>query len=242
MGFFKALSFLTVLKTGSGKVCDDKEFAGWGRYFFLVGLLIGAMAAGIDYALLSRFSTLTKSAVCVLFIAVITGGLHLDGIIDTFDAAFSMKPVKDKLAIMKKSDIGAFGVIAVVFVIILKVVLLAEIRAADRFNAILIFPAISRACLPVPAYLYDYPREKGKGAGFVKYMTPSILLFGLSVSAVVMYLIMQVKGIIILLSAALFSGLAAYFFSRRFNGITGDVLGAVNELTEVFVLFLVILI
>ncbi len=243
MGILGALSFLTVIRTGSsGRIYDGKEVAAWGRCFFFVGLLIGAAAGGIDYLLMQKFGTLTSSVFCVMFIVIITGGLHIDGVADTFDAAFSMKSVKGKLAIMKQSSIGAFGAVAVIFVIILKVTLLAEITGAERFKAILIFPAISRVALLAPAYIFDYPKDAGKGAGFVKNMTVSILLFGVITAAAVLYIITGKEGLALLLSAILFSALIAYMFSKKiFNkkklGITGDVLGCINELTEIFVLF-----
>jgi adenosylcobinamide-GDP ribazoletransferase len=242
MGFFQALSFLTVLRVTISRVYDDKDAAEWGRYFFLVGIVVGAMTAGIDHVLMKRFSALSSSAVCILFIAIITGGLHLDGVSDTFDAAFSMKSVAGKLDIMKKSDIGVFGVAAIVFVIIMKIALLAEISGAERIKVILVFPAVSRVCMLVPAYLYDYPRKSGKGAGFVKNMTSSILVSGFLTAIIILYVIMQVKGIMLLILAIFFCALLSSFFNKRFNGITGDVLGCINELTEIFVLFCAVLI
>ena len=241
MGFFEALSFLTVIRTGSGKVYDDKDVVKWGRYFFLVGLLIGALAYGLDFLLMRKLSPLAESVILVLFIALITGGLHLDGLCDTFDAAFSMKPVSEKLSIMKDSRVGAFGVIAIVFVILLKVVFLAEIIGAGQRGVILLFPAISRACMLLPSYLFSYPRESGKGAGFVNNMTINIVLVGLIPSAIILYLIMQAQGLLLLIAALIFSVSLAFFFNKRFNGITGDVLGCINELSEVFVLFIAIL-
>ncbi len=241
MVFFHALSFLTVIRFDNGKIFDDKDVAGWGRYFFLVGLLIGGLAAGVDYVLLKKFTPLVSSTVCVLFLTVITGGLHLDGLSDTFDGAFSMKSLEKKLEIMRQSTVGAFGVVSIVFTLLLKVALLAGIEAGDRFNVILLFPAISRMCILVPAYIYDYPREKGKGAGFIRHMTSSILIFGLTVSVVIVFLIMREQGLLLLILALVFSMLCAHFFSKRFNGVTGDVLGCINELTEIFVLFVFVL-
>jgi len=242
MGFFKALSFLTVIRVEHPTHHDDKELAGWGRWYFLVGLLIGALAAGIDFLMVGRFSTLTSGVIVVTFISAINGGMHLDGLIDTFDAAFSMKPVEEKLKIMKESTVGALGVVAIILVILLKVTLISEIAAAERLKTILIFPAVSRGCLLLPAFLYKYPRAFGKGAGFVKYMTSEILLSGILIAAIAMFLLLQFKGLIILFAALAFSFVTANFFNKRFNGITGDVLGTINELTEVFVLFISILI
>lgn len=236
MDFFQAISFLTIIRCDNGKHCDDKDVAAWGRYFFIVGLLIGAAAAGIDYVLLKKFSGLTASVVCAAFIAVITGGLHLDGVGDVFDAAFCMKSVPEKLKIMKESSIGAFGAIAITFVIALKIAFLAEITGDNRLKAILLFPAVSRGALLAPAYFFNYPKESGKGLGFIKNMTPSILIFGLVVSTAASYGILQWKGILLNILAVLFSISASFFFNKRFNGITGDVLGCVNELTEIFVL------
>jgi adenosylcobinamide-GDP ribazoletransferase len=241
MDFFRALSFLTVLRVGRPKVYDEKELAGWGRYFFLIGLVIGAMIAGLDYLIYPVMSPLMTGAVITLFVVLITGGLHLDGLVDTFDAAFSMKSAEEKLAIMRDSQVGAFGVIAIVFVILFKVVLISEVQAVERLKVLAAFPAVSRGSLLLPAYLFKYPREAGKGKGFVKYMTLKIVLTGLLVSAVAMYLLMQVNGLMILGASMIFSMLIAFIFNRKLNGITGDVLGAVNELTEIFVLFFAVL-
>lgn len=241
MGLLQAISFLTVIRIGKAELHDDKEVASWGRYFFFVGLLIGAAACGLDHLMMKRFSPLVSSTFIVLFIVIVTGGLHLDGLSDTFDAVFSMKSKEEKLRIMRDSGIGAFGVIAIVFAIILKILLLSELPEPDRMSTILVFPAISRVSLLLPALIYEYPRVTGKGAGFVKYMTPAVLLFGFAVSLVTLFFIMQIKGVVMLISAFVFSLLMAHIFSRRIGGITGDMLGAVNELTGIFVLLIAIL-
>ena len=123
--FISAISFLTIIKTPQALAGDEKDISGSMIYFPLVGLIIGLLTA-FFFFLLNLFLPLLLTVIFTLiFEIVITGAAHIDGLADMFDGVFSGKKDREEiLAIMKKSDVGMFGILAIVFMVILKIALL----------------------------------------------------------------------------------------------------------------------
>jgi adenosylcobinamide-GDP ribazoletransferase len=211
-----------------------------------VGLLLGAVAAVVlvvaDHPL--GAGSLTAAGLAVAVLALLTRGLHLDGLADLADGLGSGKPAPEALDIMRRSDIGPFGVITLVLALIIQVAALAHAEAAGygRGPAALIAAvvtgrlALTWACRRGVAAA----RREGLGAlvaGTVRPMIPAVITLAVlallgaavAVSAVV---IGRPLGWTLPLSVAV--GLAAAFVLqrhavRRLGGITGDVLGALIE-------------
>ena len=123
--FINAVSFLTIIKTPEAFYRQEKDIAGSMVYFPLVGLMIGFFMC-LSFFLLNLFLPLFLAVLfTVIFEIIITGGAHIDGLADMFDGLFSgKKDRKEILAIMKKSDVGMFGILSIVFMVILKLALL----------------------------------------------------------------------------------------------------------------------
>ena len=132
-----AFGFLTVLKIPATIAMDEKEVSGSLLYFPLVGFLLGIFIS-FSFFVLNLFLPALVSVILVLTLEVsLTGAAHLDGLADTFDGIFSGKRDKDKiLEIMKKSDVGVFGILSIVFLIILKTALIYYLYVSSLDNSL----------------------------------------------------------------------------------------------------------
>ena len=179
-----AFGFLTVFKIPATIAMDKKEVSGSLLYFPIVGLIIGIIISS-SFFVLNLFLPLLLSVLLILVLEVsLTGAAHLDGLADMFDGIFSGKRDKDKiLEIMKKSDVGVFGILSIVFLIILKTALIyylfvssrngsmADHRGIFYFYATLVFmPAFGRWSM---TYLLASYKNARSGSSLAKIFTES---------------------------------------------------------------------
>jgi len=138
--FLNAVSFLTIFKTGKKFFLDEKKFHTSLYFFPLVGLIIG-MIISLVYFLTGLIFPSFLCMISVIFIEVfISGAMHLDGLGDTFDGVFSGGNDTQKIiGIMKKSDIGVFGVVSLILLFILKISFLLSIFMVVKGNDVYTF-------------------------------------------------------------------------------------------------------
>ncbi|NUS79527.1 MAG: adenosylcobinamide-GDP ribazoletransferase [Streptomyces sp.] len=204
----------------------------------LVGVVIGGLAAGVGLALLWLGSGALLAAVGSAAVpAVLTRGLHLDGIADTADGLGSGKPAEDALRIMKQSDIGPFGVITLVFVLLGQVAALAQAyddswtrgavaAVVSAMAARLALTLAARAGVPAA-------RPEGLGAA-VAGVVPVAGAIGVAVGVLVAaagggLLVGSYVPVVAVVVALGASELLLRHCTRRFGGITGDVFGGLAE-------------
>lgn len=236
-GLALALSTLTVLPVGRVRV--DRDVAGAAMLWApAVGAALGALAAGSAVLLVELdLSALAASVLAIALLAAASRGLHLDGLADTADGLGVGRDRERALAVMKASDIGPFGVLTLVFVVLLQVVAFAGVLARwDDGQAILagaLVGAIGRGTLPwacrrsVPA-----ARPEGLGAmvaGTVPRIVAALVAAGIVLAATLLGWAADL-GFFRTLCAAALALVAADLLARRcrtrFGGITGDTLGA----------------
>ena len=141
------------------------------------------------YGILSPFIPLVP-LMLILVIAefLITGGLHADGLMDTSDGLFSGRERDRKLEIMKDSRIGSFGVVAFVFVTLLKWQLLTAIPTAEFIPmALIMMPLMSRWSLVLSIRSYPYAREQGMGAAFANLAPKHVITYNTLVNLLYAY-------------------------------------------------------
>lgn len=208
----------------------------------VVGLAIGAAGWGLFVLLQGmRLSTLLSAVLMALYALALTGGVHTDGLMDTADAYFSRRDTARKLEIMKDSRVGAFAVMALVAVLLLKVGLYGQAFESRSFSpaVLLLIPVLSRSFQASMIYLFPYAKGEGLAAMYGKEPDKRFLIAfatcilmasgGLAMMAGWKYLAVPV--------ACLLFYVFYYFSSRKqFGGITGDVLGAFLELSELLML------
>jgi adenosylcobinamide-GDP ribazoletransferase len=233
-----ALTFLTKLPWPWRGEADAAALARSLFWFPWVGALLGLGFWGA-WTGLAKILPIPAAAALLLALTVwITGGLHLDGLADTADGLGGGRAPADALRIMKDSRVGAFGVISLSLALILKYALFLSLAASPGAGgALLLFPVISRWGMVLLAYLSPYARpEGGLGQAMTMGVSPGAAT-GASLSAgALAFLILGVPGLFLFAAAAVLVWLGSLYCRRRLGGITGDVLGAANEILEILVL------
>jgi len=235
-----ALQFLTIFPVKLNTEPDQKTASTGLALFPVVGLLLGLVLAVSD-RILSRFvPNSVLSVLIVVILIVITGGLHQDGLADTFDALGSGKDKNKMLEIMRDSRIGTMGTLSLICSVLIKALLISSLPPLFRGAALIMLPAAGRWGMTLPLYTFRYAREEGKAKIFFGAATTRAIVISTIILVVPAFILLHFKGVL----AAALAGAAAYAFARfmnkRLDGITGDTLGAVNEICEIA--FLIVLI
>jgi adenosylcobinamide-GDP ribazoletransferase len=240
--FLKALSFLTILPCGRVTLSEEKELARSMAFFPLVGLVIGLLLA-LGYYLFSFL--FPKSLVLWLTIgllALLTRGLHLDGFADTIDGLGSGGPKENILDVMRDSRIGAFGVIGLILLIGGKYLALYQISNSSVPYSLILMAVMGRQSMVLVCCQSFYARPNGglakpftENLGYRETAWSLLSAFGITL------LFMGVKGIVLFFGIGLFSLGYRFFFMKKLGGVTGDILGAANELTELLCLILLVI-
>jgi adenosylcobinamide-GDP ribazoletransferase len=240
--FLRALSFLTILPCGQVTLSEEKKLARSMAFFPLVGLVIGLLLA-LGYYLFSFL--FPKSLVLWLTIgllALLTRGLHLDGFADTIDGLGSGGPKENILEVMRDSRIGAFGVISLILLIGGKYLALDQISNSSVPYSLILMAVMGRQSMVLVCCRSSYARPNG---GLAKPFTENLgyreTAWSLLSAFGVTLLFMGVKGIVLFFGIGLFSLGYRFFFMKKLGGVTGDILGAANELTELLCLILLVI-
>lgn len=236
-GFFSALQFLTVLPAPWARPMDRPSFSL--GYFPLVGLLLGAMVAGLDW-LLRHFlpMSLVNGAVIVAMI-VLTGGLHLDGFMDTCDAIPGAHSTSRRLEILKDLRVGSYGILGALSLLMAKYLALAELPLGLRLPSLLLMPVIGRWSMTVAITVFPYARASGLGKSMKEGAAWWSLALATVLAAAMAAAVLQGAGIIALAGACALTLLMGWRFTRRLDGLTGDTYGAINEVMEMAVLIMI---
>lgn len=246
--FFYAWIFLTKLPAPPLPKATKED---WGRispYFVLIGFILGFILCFFANIFSTFHLPIMFSALLILLLwNLITGCLHLDGLMDTFDGINCQDPER-KVEAMKDSRIGAFGAIAGIFVILFKLVTLCTLLVNKMYFVILFTLPISRL---IAVYSFTFLSQNQKSgvssslllAGikrpqdFILNLLTFVVLF-FTFSPLLRFSSSPVHIFIFLTASLLLSALWSHWLDNHFKGHTGDTFGALIELSEVTVLSL----
>jgi adenosylcobinamide-GDP ribazoletransferase len=241
--FTIAVQFLTVIPLSTRHRFDEIDLGKSMLYFPLVGLGIGLILVCIRIPLSLYVPDTVTDALLLALMIFITGAMHLDALADTADGTFSGKDRTKKLEIMKDSAVGAMGVVSIVMVIVLKYVALVALSGTHKNKALLLMPMLGRWSQVIVAYCSDYAGlSRGLGFPFTTHMTLFILIATAVMSGITGFYLLSLPGVIIVGAVAIIALLYSFFFKWMLGGVTGDILGASTELTEVIVLIIIVII
>jgi adenosylcobinamide-GDP ribazoletransferase len=238
--FLCALTFLTRLPAPNKNDFGMDAFRDSIYFYPLVGLIVGAILVGCWFGLRLLFQPLLTGALVLLVHLLLTGGLHLDGLMDTLDGLGGGTNPEKRLAIMKDSHVGAFGVQGAVMLLIVKFALYAQLKIA-LWPYLLAAPVLGRQVLIWAQVFYPYARKQGLGSFFQIYGDYRKLVVTTGITLIISISLLQMAGLEVLILAFLFSLAIAAVLNRLLGGLTGDTYGALCELTEVFVVLLGVL-
>lgn len=215
---------------------DDWSAGDSGRasvWYPFVGLVIGALTWLAWKGALLLFSPLVAGVIALIAWVVLTGGLHLDGLADCCDGLLASVSTERRLEIMKDPRVGAFGVIGLILVLLLKAAALVSLTPISSFG-ILLAASLARWCI-LPAGLLPLARPSGMGADFASGFRRSFLVWGAFVPLAVVILL-GTRGVLSLLVGIGAAALISWFARSRIGGVTGDVFGMIVEVVEMIVL------
>jgi adenosylcobinamide-GDP ribazoletransferase len=243
-----ALSLFTVIPVGGDGDFAPGDGARAIRWLPAVGLLLGLAGAGVVLAVSavngSAPGRALGAALAVAAGGLLTGGLHLDGLADTADGLGSRRSPADALAIMRRSDIGPMGVATLVLVLLVQVSALAAVPRPAQAAAALVLAAVTGRVSVVVATAAPAARPGGFGAlvaGQTTARARTLIVAGLGGAVVLAGLAAGGPGLALRGLAACAAGLLAGAWlqataRRRLGGMTGDVFGAILELSATAVL------
>lgn len=230
--FILGLQFLTRLPINIKIEFDKKILSKTPIFFPVIGMIIGGIA-GIVYYLLSFLNKDIAALGAVLSLVVVTGGLHMDGLSDTCDGFFSSRTREKVLEIMKDSRVGTFGVIAIVFDILLKYVLLRNMELGVVVPSLILSCAIGRTIIVMFISFGKSARPGGMGEIFTSENSKGYFVWSLIILFVFGVVIVKYVFLMVFFAAIIFSLLFMRYSYIIIGGVTGDIYGAVCELSEI---------
>jgi adenosylcobinamide-GDP ribazoletransferase len=226
-----ALGFLTVLPTPAVAYVPER-LGRAGRWFPAVGLVIGLLLAGVQTLALGWFDPWLAGLLVAVAWAILTGGLHLDGLADCCDGLLAPVARERRLEILRDPRVGTFGAVGLILALGLKAAAVVSVP----WTALLLAPVWGRFLLLVTAWA-PAARPGGMGAAFAAGLTPRTLAFAALLPVALLALpVAPLRAV----SAALLAGLTTAALLRlaraRLGGVTGDVYGLTVEVVELVVL------
>ncbi|MDP3879446.1 MAG: adenosylcobinamide-GDP ribazoletransferase [Dehalococcoidales bacterium] len=245
--FLAALSFLTVIPVPLRREIDPGEVGRSLHYFPVVGAIIGLLLVGLNWLFRLFLPPALVDGLLIVSMVVISGALHLDGFIDTCDGLAGHRTVEERWRVMHDSRAGAFGIVAVFLLLLLKYVSLSSVPDTLLPLTLLLLPVVSRWAMVYAVFAYSYARPEGLGRAFKQGATRQGFIMATLITLAV------ITGLTLLANLAYFylAGLAvilivwmvvvamAAYLKRQFAGLTGDTYGAISEVVEVVMLILV---
>jgi adenosylcobinamide-GDP ribazoletransferase len=230
--FWGAIQFLTVIPLRLGNPPALGSCAPW---FPIVGAMLGLLAASLLLLLRRALPGVLPELATLSALILLTGALHEDGLADCADAFRAGRPPERILAILKDSRIGAFGAIALIVSLLARLEALKQIET-HLFESLVAALALSRAAQVWLAWTTP-PRGEGLGRAFALSLTRrgvylTLLWAALIACALGVWIAPALTG-----SAGLLL-LARSYFVERLGGVTGDCLGAIHQIVEIYVLVL----
>ncbi|MFM8659052.1 MAG: adenosylcobinamide-GDP ribazoletransferase [Candidatus Nitrosotenuis sp.] len=223
-------SFLTIIPSGSS---DLQTVAKYMYLFPVIGIAIGLLLGGVGWGLSFFLEPLVVGLLVAAGLVLITGIHHTDGLSDFADGLMVKGSKEKKLEVMKDPKVGSAGIVAIVFYVAAAVIALSFMKGFELFYAILVGEVIAKFCMVLSASIGP-SAWPGSNSSFIESMKDKkklALAGAITISVLVLF---QNNTGFVALAASIIVTLVIVGVSRRsFGGISGDIMGAVNELARV---------
>lgn len=233
-GLLDAVTFLTRVPAGA-EVHDDTRLTRAVPWFAIVGAAVGALVAAVYAGLLFVLPPLLCAVVAVGLGVLVTGAFHEDGLADVADAFGGGSDREDRLRILKDPRLGTYGVLALVFSLLVRIVSVAVLSRPQALLAIPAAHALARAAAVGAMAVFPTAGE-GLGASYTRTLSRRSaglgVLAGVAIAAALLLAAVVPAAAVGVVSIAIVGRMAI----RKVGGITGDVLGAIEQVTEMGVL------
>ena len=223
------LSFLTIFPSSNASL---ETIAKYMYVFPIVGIVIGLFVGSIGFGLSFFLDPLLVSLLVVASIAIITGIHHADGLADFADGLMVKGTKSKKIAAMKDLSTGSAGIVAIVLYLIGLIITISLTNGFELFKAILISEILAKFSMVMMASLGN-SASLGSNSPFVQIMKDKKkLATAFFIMLIPVILVGETTGLIMLAVTVTVTIFLLALSTRSFGGITGDVLGATNELTR----------
>lgn len=237
MKFLAAWQFLTIISLHRD-FSPEKTGQSLG-YFPLVGLVLGLILTGLNWLLGFLFPVGLVNILLIIMLVVLTGALHLDGFLDTCDGIAGHSTPQERLAVMRDSRAGAFGVIGTSCLILVKYISLTTVPESARAVSLILMPVLGRWAIVYAVFVYPYARPQGLGKVFKEQARGQSLVWATVTAGFIAAILGQFGGVVTMLGIWLMVIMMAAYLTSKFTGLTGDTYGAITEVTETSVLIIV---
>lgn len=230
-----AIQFLTILPVGKQHAFESERIV---PYFPVAGLIIGCMLSVFDLMATWLWPGIVAALLDIIFLVVVTGAFHLDGLGDTADGLLGHRTKERALEIMKDSRIGVMGLAAIVCILSMKWGGILSLDA-NRSLLLILIPAYARGSMLFGFKLLGYCRpEGGTGYSFFGYELKPTAFLGLLIPFFLSFLLGK-SFIVLNLGFIMLTVILIGFYKLRIGCITGDMFGTMVEVQEA-VLFLML--
>ncbi len=233
--FLVALQFLTTLPIKIASKVEEKDFGRSLAWFPFIGALLGLILSLSIFL----YSFLPQMVIVSLILAgsiIMTGGIHLDGFADTCDGLYGFTTKERALEIMRDSRIGAMGAAGIVMLLLLKFSILANIPPWIAWKYLVLTAAFARWSQVLSCYSSRYVRREGKAKYFIEYAGRRELAVGGVFILALFISLLGIKGLNLFFVSLSIVLISITYIKSRIGGMTGDTIGAINEIAETAVL------
>lgn len=234
------VQMLTRIPVKRALPCEKEDFKRGAGFIFIIGLIIGGVQYLLYLLLRDRMSSYMLSILIILVDIFFTGGFHIDGFGDTCDGFFAAKGKDKIIEIMKDSRIGTFACIGIMMNILIKLFGYNHIINAGYMSLLVLgIPVLGRASILLMCYIGRPAKSGGLGGLFINNVYLLQVIINVLIGGAIIAVALGIYGAALMLAAVLavdmlFNGLC----NSKINGITGDSLGAANELTVLVLLII----
>ncbi|TAK10900.1 MAG: adenosylcobinamide-GDP ribazoletransferase [Anaerolineae bacterium] len=232
--FFASLQFLTTVPAIIRRPFTLPELGRAVAFYPLIGALLGLVLAGVWLGLGRVFDLLVVAGLTLTAWVLFTGGLHLDGLMDSADGVLGGNDLEQRLLIMKDERVGAFGALAGGLALLMKFALLAQ--SGLGWVALPVAALAGRWGMAVVIVAFPPARPEGLGSMVKAHARPLHAAVASAIAAGLGFTLAGPPGLLALVIAGLSAWALAAFTLRRLPGLTGDIYGAICEILEIIAL------
>lgn len=232
-GFLGALQFLTRIPVRTRHAPNLTRSVPW---FPVVGALLGVGLGAAFVGLAELVPISVAAAVVVLLGVLVTGAFHEDGLADVADAFAGGWDREQRLRILKDPLHGSYGVAAMTGTIVLRIVCLAALTPAVGFAGLVAAHSLGRGAAVGAMAAFPTATPEGLGADYTRMLRPGAALAGAAVAVAAAALVTGWWAAPLVLAAAVAAATVGLLAVRKIGGVTGDVLGAIEQVAECLVL------
>jgi adenosylcobinamide-GDP ribazoletransferase len=240
--FLMAFRFLTIIPLGKGLEFKPELIGAAGKFYPLVGLVMGGSFWCFYNGARLLFPPLVTTGLLLLFWVLLTGALHLDGLADCLDSLYGGRDPESRLRIMKDVHLGTMGTVGLILILGLKFLALGVILPfKNSVWWLILIPALSRWTPIFLSCFHPYARPGGGlGAALVQGTGKKELFWASLFAWVPVVLLERFLGVGVILVVLVWVFFCGRYFFKKIGGVTGDVMGAVIESSELLAMLVII--